>query len=64
MDIDSDSEAEQVALELTQAQEWVCAAKEAGEVSGGMEKTGGGEEGEDHGSHKVGCGAGCGVGGG
>jgi len=31
MDVDSDSETEQVALELAQAQEWVHASKEARE---------------------------------
>ena len=31
MDVDSDSEAQQAALELKQAQEWVCAANEAWE---------------------------------
>src|SRR5882724_7421787 len=31
MDVDSDAEAEQAALELAQAQEWLCVAKEAQE---------------------------------
>jgi len=46
MDVDSDSEAEQAALELAQAQERFTRQWGLGEVSRGMEKTGGGEEGE------------------
>jgi len=39
MDVDSDLEAEQVALELAQAHEWVCTAKEAQEKHQEEQKT-------------------------
>jgi len=59
MDVDSDSERNKQPWNA-QAQERVHTANELGRSVKRMEKTGGGEEGEDHGSHKVGCGVGSG----